>query len=339
MNTFARAAALVLLLVASGCVRESETESGSDAIRMGARPRPAAPGAAGKQLRIAVIPKGLGHDFWNTVRAGAEKAGQEEGVRVEWNGPEKETQHDRQIAIIENYVQSGVDAIVMAATDRKGLVPTVEKAAKRVPVITIDSGVNTDVVKTFIGTDNEKGAEAAAEELNRLLGGKGEVGVIPFIPNAATSDQREHGFKKGLARFPGLNLVATVYSGSEVAGGIKATENMLTSHPNIAGIFAANEPAAIGCARALETMGKAGQVKLVAFDASPNQIQALQKGTIHALIVQNPFKMGYEGVKQAVTVLRGETIPRVIDTGVKVVTRENLNDLEVQQLLYPLGRR
>jgi ribose transport system substrate-binding protein len=331
--------ALAVLLAAwlAGCTKQEPQGSTGISPPANLVPNPA---DTGKHYKIAVIPKGLGHDFWNTVRLGAMKAGEEEGAEIRWNGPEKETQHDRQIAIIEGAVQDKVDAIVMAATDRNAIVPTLRKvAAAGIPVITIDSGVESDIPKSFIGTQNEKGAAAAAEELNRLLSGKGEVAVIPFIRNAATSDQREKGFKDGLKRFPGLKLVADNESGGSEEGGQKATENMLAAHPNITGIFAANEPGAIGCGRALETMGRAGQVKLVAFDASPNQIGMLEKGTVQALIVQNPYKMGYEGVKNAVKLLHGQTIPKVIDTGVTVVTKANLNNPDVQKLLYPLGKK
>jgi len=329
-------AVLLLSLCLGGCVKESSTQvSGGSSPGTVITPPP----TQGKRYRIAVVPKGLAHDFWKTVHAGASKAGDDLQVDVEWNGPENETQISRQIEIIDNYLNSGVDALVLAACDKKALVPTIQKAAQRIPVLTIDSGVDSDISKTFIGTDNVKAAGEAAAELNRLLNGRGDVGLIPFIKNAATSDMREEGFKEGLKQFPGLHLVATLYSNGTEAGGQNAADNMLTAHPDLKGIFAANEPGAIGCARAIETRGKAGQVKLVSFDASPTQIQMLEKGTIDALIVQNPFKMGYEGVANAVKALKGESIPKRIDTGVKVVKKANLHEPEVHQLLYPLGKK
>jgi ribose transport system substrate-binding protein len=134
-------------------------------------------------------------------------------------------------------------------------------------------------------------------------------------------------------------LVATLYSQSDVTKGMQVTENMLTAHPDLKGIFAANEPGAIGAARVLKARNLVGEVKLVAFDAAPTEIKALEEGVIQALIVQNPFRMGYDGVKMAVKALRGEKIPKRIDTGVSVVTKENMNRPDILRLLYPLGKK
>jgi ribose transport system substrate-binding protein len=224
----------------------------------------------------------------------------------------------------------------MAATDATALAATVQKAADAgIRVVTIDSGVNSEVPLSLIATDNEKAAALAAEHLARLIGEKGEVGLIPFIQGAATSDARERGFRDGLSRFPNVKLVATHYSKSQSDEAIRVTEDMLTAHPNLAGVFAANEPGAIGCAQVLEAKGKAGKVKLVAFDGAPTELQALERGTIQALAVQNPYKMGYEGVKTALRALEGQTVEKRIDTGVAIVTRENLQTEAIQQLLKP----
>lgn len=312
---------LVILALFPGCVQK----------------KPAATG--GKSYTIAVVPKGTTQEFWLTVKAGAEAAGKETGSRIIWRGPAKETDVAGQMAIIENFIVQKVDAIVMAACDSKALIPIVEKAMKAgIPVVTIDSGIDSPAAVSFVATDNIDGARKAADELARLIGEKGEVGLIPFVPGAATSTMRENGFKEGIRKYPGIKLVATLYSQSDVSRGIAVTEDMLTAHPKIAGIFAANEGGAVGCARALEQRKLAGRVKLVAFDAAPAEIDALKRGTIQALIVQNPFKMGYEGVKTAVAVKDGRAVPKRIDTGVTVVTRANLNQPEIQRLLFPLKK-
>jgi len=291
------------------------------------------------KLQILVSPKGLVHSFWLTVKAGAEKAAKDFDVEIIWKGPSMETDIATQISIIEDYINKKVDAIVLAACDAKGLVPVVEKAhTAGIPVVTIDSGVESDLPYSFVATDNIAAAEKAADALSELVGGKGEVACIPFVPGAATSIMREEGFKEGLKKHPGLKLVAVQYSQSDVATGMAVTENILTAHPNLAGIFAANEAGAIGCAQALVSRGVAGKVKLVAFDAAENEIEALKKNTIQALIVQNPFKMGYDGVKTAVAVLQGKEVPKRIDTGVGVVTTDNFDEPEIQKLLYPLGK-
>ncbi|MDZ7372775.1 MAG: ABC transporter substrate-binding protein [candidate division KSB1 bacterium] len=307
---------LALALLAPGCGRQ-------------ARQKP----------RILVSPKGLTHSFWLTVKAGADSAAREFGAEIIWKGPSVETDVAGQIAILEDYINKKVDAIVMAACDEQGLVPVIEKAqAAGIPVITIDSGVRSEIPKSFVATDNVAAARKAADVLCDLIGDEGEVACIPFVPGAATSILREQGFKEGLANHPRVKLVAVQYSQSDVATGMAVTENILTAHPELDGIFAANEPGAIGAGQALISRGLVGKVKLVAFDAAPNEIQALEAGVIQALIVQDPFKMGYLGVKYALEVLQGKEIPRRVDTGVYVVTRENLNDPEIQRLLYPLGK-
>jgi ribose transport system substrate-binding protein len=290
--------------------------------------KPALPG-----LKIAVVPKAVAFDFWLSVKAGAEKAGKETGAAIIWRGPSDERDITGQIAMLEDFINSRVDAIVMAACDSQALTPIVRRAREaKIPVITIDSGVDDPSVP-FIATDNIKGARIAAQTLVKLIGARGKVGLIPFVAGAATSTMREKGFKEEIKKYPKVKLAAILYSESDAAKGMAVTENMLTSIPDLAGIFAANEPGAIGAARAIEQRRLAGKVKLVAFDAAESEIDALKRGTIQALVVQNPFEMGYEGVRAAVKAIRGEKVPLYTDTGVAVVTKENLNTPEVKSLL------
>ena len=297
----------------------------------------AAPQTGGK-LRFAVVPKGLTHQFWLTVKAGADAAGKDLNVDINWIGPEKETEVVKQINLIEDQIGAGVNAIVMAACDQDALIDVIKKALdKKIPVVTIDSGVNSDLPYSFIATDNVAGAADAARALAKLIGEEGEVGLIPFVKGAGTSEQREEGFKKGIAEFSNVTIADIQYSQSDVIKAMNITEDMLTAHLNLKGIFAANEPAAVGVVQALEAAGKASQIKLVAFDAGDDEIAALKRGTIQALIVQNPFRMGYDGVKTALDVINGKQVEKRIDTGVTVVTMENFETPEVQKLLNPLG--
>lgn len=290
-----------------------------------------------KQLEIAVIPKGLAHQFWLTVKAGAEAAGAEAGAKIIWQGPAKETEIVRQISIVQDMINRRVDAIVMAACDANALIPTIDHALKAgIPVITIDSGVDSDLPLAFVATDNIAGAKAAADALAELIGGEGKVGLIPFVAGAATSELRERGFKEGLEAHPGITLASVLYCDSDVAKAMNAAQDMMTSHPDLKGIFAANEAAAIGAAQAIKSAGKTGQVKLVAFDASEEEIAALQEGVIQALIVQNPFAMGRLGVQAALDAIAGRPLEKRVDTGVTVVTTDNFNDPDIQALLYPL---
>lgn len=308
--------AAVVLLCGCGCGRGPS----------GAKPK-------AEELTIAVVPKAVAFDFWLSVKAGAEKAAKENGATIIWRGPSDERDVAGQIAMLEDFISSRVDAIVMAACDSKALTPIVKRAERaHIPVITIDSGVDDPAVPV-VATDNLKGARIAAQTLVKLIGGKGKVGLIPFVAGAATSTMRENGFKEELRKHAGVKLVSVLYSESDAAKGMTVTENMLTSTPDLAGIFAANEPGAIGAARAIEQRALAGKVKLVAFDAAQSEIDALKRGTIQALIVQNPLRMGYEGVQAAIKAIRGEKVPLYTDTGVAVVTKDNLNAPEVKSLL------
>ena len=320
---------MIAFLVAVGCGQPASQSAES---------AKAATPAKKDRYKIAVVPKGLAHQFWLTVKAGADAAGKEFNADITWQGPAKETEVDKQINIIEDMITSKMDAIVMAACDEEALVGVVKKAVDTgIPVVTIDSGLKSELPVSFVVTDNIAGAKAAARELARLIGNEGEVGLIPFVPGAATSERREQGFKEGVQEFPNIKLVATLYSQSDAAKGMNVTQDMMTSNPNLKGIFVASEPGAVGSAQAIKAAGKSGVIKLVAFDGSDEEIAALKNGTAQALVVQNPFKMGYLGVKAAIDTLNGKPVEKRIDTGVSVVTMENFNMPEIQKLLYPLG--
>jgi len=291
------------------------------------------------QPQILVSPKGLVHNFWVTVKAGADSAGKEFGAEVIWKGPAQETDIAGQIGIVEDYINKKVDAIVLAACDTKALNALIDRAMDNgIPLITIDSGVDHERPLSFIATDNMKAAELAADELARLLENKGEVALMPHVPGAATTIMREEGFKQGLAKYPGLKLVSVQYSNSDVATAMSVMENMLSAHPNLAGIFPTTEAGVLGAVQALKARGKIGQVKVVGFDAADDEIAALRNGGVQALIVQDPFKMGYLGVKTAMEALAKKTIEKRIDTGVYVITKENMETPAMRRVLYPLEK-
>jgi len=295
----------------------------------------AAPGATGT-LKIAVIPKATAHQFWTTVKAGAEAAGAEAGAEIIWKGPSSETDIAGQRSIVEDFVTQKVNAIVLAATDSDALVDTAKNSeAAGVPLIAIDSGLNYPELRSYVATDNVAAAKLAGETLIQLIGGQGKVGVIPFVKGAGSSEEREKGFKDAVAAATGVELAATDYSDSNAAKAKEVTQDMLTSVPDLAGIFGANEPGAVGAAQALKEMNKAGQVKLVGFDGSPEEVELLEAGVIDALVLQDPYKMGYLGVQTAIKACRGEAVEKRIDTGVTVVTKANLQTPEVQKLLNP----
>lgn len=290
-----------------------------------------------RRYRIAVVPMTNTHAFFQTIKAGAEKAAKELGVQILWRGPESETDVAGQIAIMENFIAQKVDAIVLAPCERKALVPVVRKAQKRgIIVIVVDSALEPDISDCFIATDNFKGGYIAGETLAKLIGFAGKVGIVQAIPGAASVQERERGFRSAIGKFPKIKVSAVLYGQSSVATAMQAAENMLTAHPDLKGIFAVNEISGVGTAQVLRARKLANKVKLVAFDASETEIQALKDGVIQALIVQNPFRMGELGVRYAVLKLQGKTIPKRVDTGVTVVTKGNFNKPEIQRLLFPL---
>lgn len=286
---------------------------------------------------VAVIPKATSHLFWVSVQAGALAAGEKYGVDVQWNGPAQETEYDRQIQIVDSMLARRVDGLAVAATERKALVRSIDRAAELgIPVTVFDSGVDTDKYMTFLATDNYAAGKIAAHELARLMNGKGTAAVVMNAPGSASTMDRERGFDEVMqAEFPNIHIVARQYGMSDRSKSMTATENFLTAHPDLNGIFASAEPGSVGAALALKSRGLAGKVKFVAFDASDTMIEDLKSGVIDAMVVQDPFKMGFEAVETLVQKLNGQTPPRKIDLPAHLVRREDLDQPEIHALLFP----
>lgn len=289
------------------------------------------------QKVIAVVPKGQAHIFWQSVHAGAEAAGKEFGVQILWNGPATETEYARQIEIVENFINRRVDGIVLAPTERVALVSVVERAKKQgIPVSIFDSGLDSQDYVSFVATDNYAGGQIAARRLGQLLAGKGKVAIIAVIPGSASTTDRERGFEETVQKeFPGIQVVAKQYGMSDRARSLAVSEDILTAHPELDGVFASNESSAVGAAQALKSRNLGNKVRLVGFDSSPSLIDDLKSGTIDSLVVQNPYRMGYEAVKTIVERLEQKNPPKRIDSGATLVTRDNMNTPDVQKLLNP----
>ena len=290
-------------------------------------------------ITIAVVPKAVGFDFWDSVRQGAQCAASKlTDVKIQWDGVTAETDVTGQVNLLQNFLTRQVDGLVYAATDAKVLAQVTQDAQSRnVPVINIDSGTNPqpDNVPVF-ATDNIVAARKAADLLAEALGpGDHQVAFIPFQPGTVTNDQRTTGFKEGLARHPNLKLVAEQSSNSDPITALSVTENILTANPDLDGIFAANEPGVVGATNALNQAGKAGKIKLIGWDASPDEVAGLTSGAITALVVQNPFRMGFDSVNAMVKTVRTGQVASSKDTGVTFVTQQNINDPQVQAILQP----
>ncbi len=283
---------------------------------------------------IAVIPKGTTHSFWNSVLAGAQKAAKEYNVEIFWTGPDREGDREKQIQIVEDFIVKKVAGIVLAPTDARALVPVVERAAvAKIPVVIIDSDIETDKRISFVATDNYAGGALAAKHIAKLLGGKGRVAVIKYMSGSASTTARENGFMETLKKeFPGIEVVEDRYGQDTVETALSAAEDVLTRHKELDGLFAVNESTSRGALRALESQGRYA-VKMIGFDAADALLKGLESGRIEALVVQNPQAMGYKGVSSLVAAIKGESVPPRIDTGVELVTKDRLNSPEIRALI------
>lgn len=327
MKKVLTATCVLLTLAATGC-------------SVGVREQTGGGQQAGGPIKIAVVPKAIGFDFWEKVRVGAECAGsKQQGVELQWDGVSAESDVSGQQSLLQDMLAQGnVKGLVYAATDAKALSDVTKTAqGQGTTVVNMDSGTTPQPpdVPVF-ATNNVAAAEQGTDELAKQLGGKGKVAFIEFQAGTSTNETRGQGFKNGLAKNPGLQLVAQQSSDSDYNKALQVTQDILTANPDLNGIYAANEPSVLGAAEAVRQSGKAGQVKIIGWDTSEGQIQSLRDGVITGLIAQNPFKMGYAAVNAAVTKIRGsgEQNPST-DTGATLITKENLDSPEIQKLLNP----
>jgi len=289
-------------------------------------------------LAIAVIPKGTTHIFWKSIEAGARRAAEELGVEVAWKGPLNEHDPTQQISIVEQFVSEGKNGIVLAPIDETALRRPVQSAMeKNIPVLIIDSPLTGAVGKDFIGfvgTNNKWGGGMAGETLAKLLDGKGNVVLLRYREDCASTRQREEGFLETLKKHPDIQvLVGDLYAGGMTAEAQASAISIIDKLRQADGIFCSHEPSTLGMLLALRQNNLLGKIKFVGFDTSPPLVEGLRRGEIHALMAQNPKKIGYEGVKIIVAYLHGEQVLRSVDTGVVLVTQENLNSPEIQKLL------
>ncbi len=322
-------AVLMLLVLVSGCTVKVREPNGGG-------------GASDGTIRLAAVPKAIGFSFWEQVRLGAEcAASRHENVNFYWNGVTSESDVSGQQSLLQNLLAQGVDGLVYAATDAKALSEVTKTAlAQNTTVANIDSGTTPQPPQVPVfATDNVAAAERGTDFLARELGGRGEVALIEFQPGTSTNETRVEGFKRGMAKHPGMELVAQQSSDSSYNRALQVTQDILTANPGLDAIYAANEPSVLGAAEAVRQAGKVGEVKIVGWDTSDGQIEALRDGVVTGLIGQNPFKMGYASVDATIREIRGGASGASgfhdTDTGSMLVHRGNLDTPEVQRLLNP----
>lgn len=295
--------------------------------------------AAGETIPIIV--KDTTSFYWQIVLAGARKAGKELGVNVPELGAQSEADINGQISILENAVAGKPAAIVISPTQRAALGKPIDEAAKSVKIIGIDSAADSKAFTSFLTTDNVQGGRIAADGIAAAITAKygkaeGEVALITHLPGVGSLDERAKGFKEQLAaKYPGLKLVADKVSDGTANGGLNITTDLLTAFPNLRGIFASNLIQAQGAGQAVAENKAQDKVKLVGFDSDDKLVKFLGDGVISALVVQDPFRMGYDGVKTAYAASKGEKVAPFVDTGANLITTANMKDARSQELLNP----
>ena len=289
-------------------------------------------------LTIAVVPMGTTHEFWKSIHAGALKASREEGVDIFWKGPLKEDDREEQISIVEDVIAAGVDAIVLSPMDDRALMRPVTEASRHgIPTILVNSSLQGDLHAAHIATDNYKAGALGARHMGEILGNKSKLIIVRVNEADVTCTLREKGFIETIrSEFPDIDILSdNQYAGVTTETAYRTCENLLNRFPEVEAIFTPNESSTFGCLRALEDRGLAGKVRFVGFDSTDKLIQALEKREIDGLVIQNPVRMGYDGVKTAVAILREEPFEKLVDTGAVVATPDNMRDPEIESLLSP----
>lgn len=297
--------------------------------------------ASAQDVTIPIIVKDTTSFYWQIVLAGARKAGKDLGVNVPELGAQSEADINGQISILENAVAGSPAAIVISPTEFKALGQPITEAAKSVKIIGIDSSADSDAFTSFLTTDNVEGGRVAADGLAQAIEAQygaveGDVALITSLPGVGSLDQRAQGFKEQLAaKYPKLNLVADKVADGQATTGLNIMTDLITANPNLRGVFASNLIMAQGAGQAIAENNVADQIKLIGFDSDDKLVKFLTDGVIAGLVVQDPFRMGYDGIKTALAASKGEAVEKFVDTGANLVTKANMGDEKIAALLNP----
>lgn len=288
------------------------------------------------EIYIPVISKGFQHQFWIAVRQGAEQAAEDYGVTITFEGPESESQVDKQVEMMQTALDKNPSAICLAALDSKALIPQLEAAqAAGIPVLGFDSGVDSDIIVTTAATDNIAAAALAADKMAELIGGEGKVAVIVHDQTSRTGIDRRDGFVNRMAEaYPNIEIVDIQYGGGDHLKSTDLAKAIIGAHPDLKGFFGANEGSIIGVLNAVSELGLEGQIVVIGYDSGKQQMDAIRSGAEAGAITQDPIGIGYKCVEAAVKVLNGEEVPSVIDTGFHWYDATNIDSDTIAPLLY-----
>src|SRR5881296_469471 len=311
-----------LVLVAAACGGQAPAGGGG--------------GAPAAKAFIPMISKGFQHQFWQAVKQGAEKAATQFNVTITFEGPENESQVDKQLEMVQAALNKKPQALCFAALDSKAAIPLLQKFKDaKIPVIGFDSGVDSDIPLATAATDNIAAAGAAADKMATLIGGSGEVAIVAHDQTSRTGIDRVKGFTDQIKnKYPNIKIVATQYGGGDQLKSTDLTKAILQANPNLKGVFGANEGSAIGVLNGVKESGKSGKVTVIGYDSGQQQMDAIRGGTEAGAITQDPIGIGFKCVEAAVNALKGQTLPKNIDTGFKWYDKTNIDNPDIAALLY-----
>jgi ribose transport system substrate-binding protein len=292
-------------------------------------------GGGGDGPLVAIVSKGFQHQFWQAVKSGAEQEAEERGARITFVGPATEADVEEQVQMLTNELAKNPDALGFAALDSQAAEPLLADADSRgIPVVAFDSGVESDILVTTVATDNKAAAALAAEHLADELGGEGKVALIVHDQTSLSGKDRRDGFLEWMEQnAPGITVLEPQYGGGDQQQSADIAKSIISANPDLDGIYAANEGSAIGAINGVRESGKDG-IALVGFDSGKAQIDAITGGTMLGAVTQDPVDMGRQLVDAALKAIDGEELPEQIDTAYHWYDQANIEDPEIQAVLY-----
>lgn len=308
---------LCIMVAVSGCARKGGS------------------GGASGTIYIPVVSKGFQHQFWQAVKKGADDAAKDLGVQITFEGPESEAQIDKQIEMLQTALGKNLAALGFAALDSRAAIPLLQQAKNRnIPVIAFDSGVESDIPVTTVTTDNKAAAALAADKMAAAIGESGKVAVIVHDQTSRTGIDRRDGFLEQMKKYPNIQVLEPQYGGGDHLRSTEIAKTVINGNPDIKGYYGANEGSAIGVVNAVNELGLPGKIIIIGFDSGKLQIDAIKSGVMYGAVQQNPVLMGYKTVESAVKALKGETLPKITDSGFLWADKDNLADPNVAAVLY-----
>ncbi len=344
-QSWSAVSSLALVLVVSACAPAAAPAPPTAAPAAAAKPAattapaavaPAGAGAVTANTYIPVISKGFQHQFWQAVKLGSENAAKDLNVKITFEGPESETQVDKQIEMLQAALDKKPQAICLAALDSKAVVPLLEKAqTAKIPIVGFDSGVDSTIPVTTASTDNIAAAGTAADKMAELIGNSGEVGLVVHDQTSRTGIDRRDGFVNQMkSKHPNVNIVDIQYGAGDQLKSTDIAKAMMQAHPNLKGFFGANEGSIIGVLNAVKELNKGGKLVVIGYDSGKQQTDAVRSGVESGAITQDPIGIGYKCVDSAVKAIKGESLPKNIDTGFYWYDKTNIDDPKIKAVLY-----